>query len=64
MQADGRGVPCSLQPQTAAVLGHQFVEQVQCASVRRDVVAVTVKKQRPCRSGARPGAGTESMTIA
>ena len=45
------------------MLGHQFVEQVQCASVRRDVVAVTVKKQRPCRSGARPGAGTESMNM-
>ena len=44
------------------MLGHQFVEQVQCARV--DVVAVTVERQRRCRSGARPGAGTESMTIA
>ena len=39
------------------------MEQVQYARVRRDVVAVTVERQRRCRSGARPGAGTESMTI-
>ena len=30
------------------------MEQVQCARV--DVVAVTVERQRRCRSGARPGA--------
>ena len=40
-----------------AVLGHQFLEhKEQWARVRRDVVAVTVERQRRCRSGARPGA--------